>query len=143
MIDRRPSRTLAMQALCLFDNMGEEFAAQLEDFLADEAPSKDVIAYARDLIRDVRTDLAAIDECIQTSVDNWELKRLNAIDRNVLRVAVCELMHRPSVPPRAAVNEAIEIAKEFGTKESAGFINGILDAIVKKRTPGTAATADA
>lgn len=128
-----------MQALCLFDNMGDDFEGQLDDFLADEKPPADVRRHARELVRDIRTDRAAIDDCIQASVDNWELKRLNAIDRNILRIAVCELMHRPESPSKVVINEAIEIGKEFGTKESASFINGILDAIVKRRAAGATA----
>ncbi len=122
-----------MQALCLFEQLGDDFAADLDAFLADENPPKAMQTYARGIVDDYRTDRNAIDECIQSVVDNWELKRLASVDRNIMRVAVCELMHRTAVPPKVAVNEAIEIGKDFGTKESAAFINGILDAIVKRR----------
>ena len=142
MIDRRQARILAMQALCLFDAMGDEFAQQLGDFLADEAPPAAIVEHARRLVLDVRQDLGVIDETIQSSLQNWDMKRLAAIDRNIMRVAVCELMHRPEVPAKVALNEAIEIGKEFGTKETAAFINGILDAIVKKTSPQLANTGD-
>lgn len=122
-----------MQALCLFEQLGDDFSADLDAFLGDENPPMAMQTYARGIVDDFRADRQAIDECIQSVVDNWELKRLAPVDRNIMRVAVCELMHRPVVPPKVAVNEAIEIGKEFGTKESASFINGILDAIVKRR----------
>lgn len=126
-----------MQALCLFESMGDDFATQLNEFLSDESPPADVQTYARKLVLDVRTDRVAIDECIQQSAENWEVRRMAPVDRNVIRVAVCEIMHRPEVPPRSAVNEAIEIGKSFGTKESPSFINGVLDAILKRRANGT------
>ncbi|MBX3395623.1 MAG: transcription antitermination factor NusB [Phycisphaerae bacterium] len=143
MIDRRHARTLAMQALCVFDHLGDEFAGDLDAFLGDENPPAEVRKYARSLVDDYRIDRSAIDECIQSVVENWELKRLAPIDRNVLRIAVCELFHRPEVPPKVAINEAIEIGKTFGTMETGAFINGILDAVMKQRTAGASeATAE-
>lgn len=133
-----------MQALCVFDHLGDEFAGDLDAFLGDENPPAEVRKYARSLVNDYRIDRSAIDECIQSVVENWELKRLAPIDRNVLRIAVCEIFHRPDVPPKVAINEAIEIGKTFGTIETGAFINGILDAIVKRRTTGpTESTAGA
>ena len=121
-----------MQALCQFDTLGEDFLSQLEEFLADEAPPSAVQRYARNLFRDAQTNKAAIDEHIQSAGSHWDIGRMTTVDRNILRTAVCELLHRPDVPAKVVINEAVEIAKEFGAVESPAFINGVLDAINKK-----------
>jgi len=131
MVDRRQSRILAMQALCQLEVVGEDFLNHLDEFLRDETPPESVVDYARGLVRDAWKNRGEIDARIQTFATGWELKRMNAVDRNVLRAAVCELLHRPEVPPRAVINEAVEIAKAFSTADSGGFINGVLDAIRK------------
>ena len=87
---------------------------------------------------------AAVDEQIKKVTENWELDRIAAVDRNVLRLAIYEMMFRDDVPPVVSINEAIEIAKKFSTKESGKFVNGILDRIRKElprpaRTSGGAA----
>ena len=131
MIDRRQSRILAMQALCQLEVAGEEFMTHLVEFLNDESPPPGVSDYACELVRGIWSGLAELDARIQAAALAWDLKRMNAVDRNVLRVAVCEMLHRPAVPRKAVINEAVEIAKAFSTAESGAFINGILDAIRK------------
>jgi transcription antitermination factor NusB len=137
MIDRRPARILAMQALCQLEVLAEHFLPQLDEFLAEEPHKAGVRDYARDLVRDAWAHLAELDQRIQEVAEHWELKRMAAVDRNVLRIAVCELFHRPDVPPAVAIDEAVEIGKGFGTAESGAFINGILDALVKRRESET------
>lgn len=129
MNDLRRARILAMQALCQLEVLEDDFLSQLDDFLADENPPERVRTRARELITETRTHQESIDERIQTAADNWELKRMTPVDRNILRLAACELIHRPDVPPKVAVNEAVELGKAFGTAESPSFINGILDKI--------------
>ena len=139
MTDRHPARVLAMQALCQLETLGEDWLAQLNDFVADEGAPLGVQQYARQLVRDAATNLPRIDEALQAVAENWELKRMMMVDRNILRVAACELLLRSDIPPKVAINEAVEIAKSFGAAESPGFINGVLDALVKKREPNPAA----
>lgn len=133
MIDRRPARILAMQAMCQLEVLAEDFLPQLHEFLAEEPHKAAIRDYARDLVRDAWANLADLDRRIQEVAENWELKRMPAVDRNILRVAACELFHRPDVPPVVVIDEAVEIGKAFGTGESGAFINGILDALVKRR----------
>ena len=133
MNDLRRARILAMQALCQIEVHGEDFLSQLDEFLADENPPERVRTRARELIIDTRTHQESIDERIQTAAENWELKRMTPVDRNILRLAACELIHRPDVPPKVTVNEAVELGKAFGTAESPGFINGVLDKIAKEK----------
>jgi N utilization substance protein B len=75
--------------------------------------------------------LTAIDDCVAKSSAHWKLHRMAAVDRNVLRLAIFELNHCPDIPVKVTLNEAIEIAKKFGSEESGAFVNGILDQIAK------------
>jgi N utilization substance protein B len=131
-MNRHHARMLAMQALCQWEVLGEAFMGQLDEFLKEEAPPSEVAAYARSLVILATDNSAAIDSKIQEAAANWDLPRIAPVERGILRVAVCELLHRPDVPPPAVVNEAIELGKAFGTAESGAFINGVLDAVVKK-----------
>ena len=74
----------------------------------------------------------AIDELIEGASQNWRLERLAAVDRNLLRLSVYELMHEPRVPTAVVIDEAVEIAKRFGAEQSAGFVNGVLDAVARE-----------
>ncbi|MCB9853684.1 MAG: transcription antitermination factor NusB [Phycisphaerales bacterium] len=132
MIDRHQARILALQSLCQFEVLGADFLAQLDDFLADEKPDAPVREYARRLVLETRDRMPELDAALQTVADNWDLKRMAPVDRNILRVAACEMKTQPNIPAKVAITEAVEIAKAFGTAESPGFINGILDAVLKK-----------
>jgi transcription antitermination protein NusB len=85
--------------------------------------------FAEPLIRGVLEHQTAIDEAIQHHVKNWELRRIAAVDRNVLRLAIFEMLHRDDIPPVVSINEAVDIAKRFSTEDSGKFVNGILDKI--------------
>lgn len=138
MIDRRRSRILAMQSLCQLEALGDDWLSQLDDFLADEGDVPAVQAYARELVRAIWPGLAALDERIAAASEHWDVKRMPVVDRNILRVGVRELLNAdPAVPPRVAMDEAIEIGKLFGTAESPAFINGVLDQVLKSLSPAT------
>jgi len=85
--------------------------------------------FAEPLIRGVLEHQTAIDEAIRHHVKNWELRRIAAVDRNVLRLAIFEMLHRDDIPPVVSINEAVDIAKRFSTEDSGKFVNGILDKI--------------
>lgn len=85
--------------------------------------------FADPLIRGTLEHRDAIDEQIKQHVKNWELHRIAAVDRNVLRLAIYEMLHREDIPPVVSINEAVDIAKKFSTHESGKFVNGILDKI--------------
>ncbi len=85
--------------------------------------------FAEPLIRGTLQHRAAIDEHIKRHVKNWELHRIAAVDRNVMRLAIYEMLHREDIPPVVSINEAVDIAKKFSTHESGKFVNGILDKI--------------
>jgi N utilization substance protein B len=92
-----------------------------------ELPDESHRVFAELLVTGVHQHLAEIDALIGQASRNWRLERMARVDRNLLRLAVFELKHLPDVPAKVAINEAIEIAKRFGTAESPAFINGILD----------------
>ena len=93
---------------------------------ADEAAMR---LFAEPLIRGVLEHRDAIDEQIRNHAKNWELHRIAAVDRNILRLAIYEMLHRPDIPPVVSINEAVDIAKKFSTQDSGKFVNGILDKI--------------
>jgi len=89
------------------------------------------VAYARGLVRETIAALEKIDGCIAHHAANWELKRMAALDRNILRLAVAEFLFFSEVPFKVVIDEAVELAKTYGTEESGRFVNGILDSIHK------------
>lgn len=91
-----------------------------------------IIAYAGELAKGVVAHLATLDEKISEYATNWQLKRMAVIDRNSMRIGLFELKHSKEVPPKVAINEAVELAKKYGDLESSKFVNGILDKIHKK-----------
>ena len=93
---------------------------------ADEAETR---LFAEPLIRGTVQHRDEIDEHIKKHVKNWELHRIAAVDRNILRLAIYEMLHREDIPPVVSINEAVDIAKRFSTQDSGKFINGILDSV--------------
>lgn len=122
-----------MQSLCQFESLQADFITQLDEFLADENPPAQVCTYARRLVLTIKDRFDQIDADLQSVSPNWQLQRMPMVDRNILRVAYCELEAEFEVPPKVVVNEAVEIAKLFGTVESPAFVNGVLDAIINRR----------
>ena len=99
------------------------------EILKDVADELDK-AFAQELIRKVLSNAEDLDNRIMQRVANWEMNRIALIDKILLRMGICELLHFPDIPPKVSINESIEIAKDYSTAGSAKFINGILDAIL-------------
>ena len=93
---------------------------------ADEAETR---LFAEPLIRGTLEHRDAIDEHIKKHVKNWDFNRIAAVDRNIMRLAIFEMLHREDIPPVVSINEAVDIAKKFSTHESGKFVNGILDRV--------------
>lgn len=137
---RRQAREAAVQILYFRDiNPHEELANALHSFWESQSYDAETQTFAEALARGTLEKRPAIDEQIKKVTENWELDRIAAVDRNVLRLAIYEMMFRDDVPPVVSINEAIEIAKKFSTKESGKFVNGILDRI-RKELPRPART---
>ena len=132
---RRIARECALQMLYEMD-VGKHAPREILNTFWDmnQQPDK-VRQFANELFQGSIAQLREIDHIIQQHTKNWRLSRMAAVDRNILRLAVYELLWTDDVPPKVAINEAIEIAKKFGTKESSRFINGVLDRIHKELRP--------
>lgn len=148
---RRGSRVLALQVLYALDINGDvsdmdgqEFSQRVMEFLPliarkivevesdheeNQPAQHNDLAYL--VISGVHGNLKQIDNRIEEASDNWSVKRLSIIDRNILRIAVFEMVHVEDVPARVAINEAIEIAKSYSADNSPKFINGVLDRIYR------------
>ena len=128
---RTESREICLQIL-----FQSEFSSKISnaDYLGllEEKVDKDTLDYAETLVEGIRKHRTEIDELIQSLSAHWSLARMSTVDRNVLRIGVFEMKFaQPSLKPNIAINEAIEIAKRYGSTESASFVNGILDAVAK------------
>jgi N utilization substance protein B len=130
---RRQARELALQIL-----FQTEFAPQVpfDEILGvfESSFQSDEIKYADQIISGVKTYKADIDQNIQAVSKNWKLSRISFVDLNILRIAVFEMLYSaPQLKPNIAINEAVEIAKKYGSTESGAFVNGLLDQIASDR----------
>ncbi len=126
--DRRSSRILAMQALCQWEVQGDASSQALAEFLAVQNSPPEAIAYATELVQAFWRQQGDIDQRIASASIKWDLARISPVERNVMRVAIVELMGG-EVPAKVVLDEAIEIGREYGGEESPRFINGVLDAV--------------
>lgn len=129
---RRKARELALQMLYQHDVSGNEpdaIVTTFEDLQKSKANTKE---FAIRVFRGTVEHLEKIDDMIQAQAENWRLSRMAVVDRNIIRMSVYEFMHEDDTPKLVIIDEAIEIAKKFGTQKSSQFINGILDGILKR-----------
>jgi transcription antitermination protein NusB len=133
---RRAARELALQALYQIDLLddGAQEPRSLSLFWEHFDPEEDVAAqaFARELVDGVRASLERIDGLIAGAAEHWRLPRLSRVDLNLLRLATFELIGCPEIPASVTLDEAVEIARRFGSEESAGFVNGVLDHIARE-----------
>ena len=129
---RRASRELALKFLYQFELNGGDWDEQMKLFFERNSSREDVKIFMKDLVVSLLDKVKEIDEIIQKFSDHWVLDRMAVIDRNILRMGTCELLFDFSTPPKVVINEAIDIAKKYGNKDSPEFINGILDKVYKE-----------
>jgi transcription antitermination protein NusB len=126
---RRRAREIALQVLYQLDIESSEAKEVLDLYWENFKPTVKAREFCQRLVKGVLQNQDSIDQLIQENAENWTLKRMAVIDRNILRLATYEFLHCPDIPFKATLNEAIELAKKYGTDDSGGFINGILDKI--------------
>jgi N utilization substance protein B len=126
---RRQARELAMQALFYMDMQDDASSQMLESFCENFQPPKKVHPFFIALVNGVLENRSEIDNLIERYSKNWKLNRMSGVDRNVMRIAVYELLCCEDIPPKVSINEAVDVGKKFGTEESGAFINGIMDSI--------------
>lgn len=130
---RRDAREAAVQFLYQVDtHKPEEIEPALAEFWKQSDVKQNVRDFANDLLRGTLAKKTEIDTKIASLADNWDFARLAVVDRNILRLALYEMLFRPEIPPVVSINEAIEIAKKFSTAESGKFVNGLLDRVKKE-----------
>lgn len=130
--DRRQSRELALQALFFWDmNATGDFGSDLDAFCQENEAmlTPTVKPFFMDLVQGVITASDTIDPLLENYSKNWKVSRMPGVDRNIMRIATFELLQRMDIPPSVTINEAVDIAKKYGSRESGPFVNGILDQI--------------
>ncbi|HEY5954804.1 MAG TPA: transcription antitermination factor NusB [Terrimicrobiaceae bacterium] len=124
---RREGREAAVQYLYLRDLNGD---SDLPAYYKFRGLSPSARRFCDELVQGAIEHQPSIDEVIRTNTQNYELARISVVDRNVLRVAIYEMLHCAEIPPVVSINEAIEIAKKYSTEESGRFVNGVLDQVM-------------
>jgi len=133
---RRRARELALQLLYQHEHTGADLGTMQTDFDEWTTAGDGVRTFADRLLRGTLEHLVELDAQLAQQTAHWRLERLAAVDRNILRLAMFELLFETETPPAVVIDEAIEIAKKYGAEESGRFVNGVLDGFVKRRAGG-------
>ena len=132
-VDRRTrARELVMQGLYQLDVQGPDLLERLGEFFIENEPDDFIRKLASDWTKGTWENLQRCDELIAACAIKWRLSRLSPVDKSILRLAVYQMKFCPDIPPKVVINEAIELGKKFSSEKSSGFINGVLDAVLKK-----------
>ena len=126
---RRRARAIALKALYEIDSAGHKTEDVLTRFLADAELSEENSAFVRKLVSGVNKNRQALDQNVKKFATAWPIEQIPMIDRNILRLAIFELLIDNKVPVKVAINEAVELAKIFGGDNSARFVNGVLRSV--------------
>jgi transcription antitermination factor NusB len=129
---RTRARELAMQALYQLDVQGSHVLSQLGEFFEEYSDDVTSRRLAAEWTRGTWDNIELCDEFIVGAIIKWKLSRLATVDKNILRLSVYQLKFCTDIPPKVVINEAIELAKKFGTDKSSAFVNGVLDAVLRK-----------
>lgn len=129
---RRKARELALQMLFQYDMSGNPPDTIIGTFEELQKSKPNTREFATRIFKGTVVHIGELDEMIQAQADNWRLSRMATVDRNIIRMSVYEFLHESDTPKLVIIDEAIEIAKKYGTQKSSQFINGILDGILKR-----------
>ncbi len=140
---RERARQMALQALYQLDVRGEAWDAETVDFLRGSTRDPETYFFARRLAEGAWGWREAADRLIEEAAEHWHVARMAAVDRNILRLAAWEICEAPDIPERVSIDQAIELAKAFSTAEASGFVNGVLDRVLRlAREQGLVAEAE-
>lgn len=137
MANRHLLRTVALQALFEWDfnnRQGDVFSI-LQHSLEEFAPGAEDTAFAEELVKGVTDNMEALDQIIVETAPEWPIDQITVVDRNVLRLGIFELSFSKKIPPKVAINEAVEMGKRFGGESSGKFVNGVLGTLYKNIEP--------
>ena len=126
----------ALQSLFAADVKGDPRENSLEWLTEENSLREDSVDFADQLVNGVTNARPFLDELIQRHAPAWPVDQLALVDRNILRIALFELLHNPNVPHKTAINEAVELAKTFGSDSSARFVNGVMGSVMDKVETG-------
>lgn len=135
---RRKARELALQMLFQWEVGGHRPEHVISTFLGGRKLDPEVEGFARGLFEGAAAETADLDRALAEHSQNWRLTRMAAVDRNVLRLALYELLHHPETPPAVVLNEALEIARRFSGEEAVEFVNGVLEGVRQSLTASAA-----
>lgn len=129
---RRKAREYSLQMLFQLDIRKEKPTVSLfKNFWAEHDPESEIRMFSEELVKGAYKHSAKINGLIAQCAKNWTIERMAVVDRNVLRLAIYEILYRMDIPTSVSINEAIELAKKYGTDESGAFVNGILDCVAR------------
>jgi len=129
---RTSGREAALQMLFAIDAAGHSLASVVRDFWAEFPGDAEGRPYADELVGEIVERRDELDAAIKKTAANWRLERMAPVDRNILRLASYEILHRPDVPTEVIIDEAVELAKLFGADQSSSFVNGVLDQLARE-----------
>ncbi len=126
---RHKAREIALQVLYEIDAVGHKPEDALARILSRIEVTEDVVGFARELVNGVIQNRAQLDQNIRDFAPAWPLDQISIVDRNILRLAIYEILHDNKIPVKVAINEAVELAKTFGSNNSSRFVNGVLGSV--------------
>ncbi len=129
---RRKARELALKMLYQMELNGGDAETALRKFCEIFPYQKEIVDYSRFLLVGINREQRRLDQYIEKASEHWKLSRFTYVDKNILRIGAYEMLFSPDVPPKVAIDEAIELGKKFGSEDSKDFINGILDRILRE-----------
>lgn len=132
MINRRPARETTLRILYAWEVGQWDSAWEPYAYMRNACEDTQVKEHCTRLVSIIMDHREAIDALLVKYAQNWDVNRFSVIDKNILRIAIAELLFLDDIPPRVAIDEALEIAKQYGSDDSKKFVNGILDAVYKK-----------
>lgn len=133
MTQRRLARESAIEVLYRLDLVGDGPADTIQEICARKNLSEEAETYLRRLIQTVENNLTEIDDTLRRHLKRWRLERLTYLDRAILRIGCAEILYFNDIPPKVAINEAVDLAKKFGDDQAGKFANGVLDGIFKAK----------
>lgn len=128
---RRKARELTLKALYAYDISGAEVEQVSSDIIKTSEIKPESKRFSENLFVKVVQNIKEIDHLIEQNVKSWDFSRIASIEKNILRLGICELLYYGDIPPAISIDEAIELAKKYGDKDSKSFVNAVLDAILK------------
>jgi len=136
MTQRRLARECALEVLYRLELVGDEPEDTIEEILVRKNPSDDGETHLRRIVAAVQANRREVDLTLRRHLRRWRLERLKMLDRAILRIGCTEILFFDDVPPKVAINEAVDIAKKFGDDDSGRFVNGVLDGVLREHRAG-------